>query len=68
MGLYKIGRISTAGLIVAALLCAGLWECGLGWAQLLGFAPSLHSLYPATGSFYNPGPFCGFLAVILPVA
>ncbi len=36
--------------------------------QLWGFAAPGHSRYPATGTFYNPGPFCGFLAVILPIA
>lgn len=46
----------------------GLLECVFGWLQLLGFAASCNSMYPATGSFYNPGPFCGFLAVIAPVA
>lgn len=50
------------------LMAAGLWECGVGWMQLLGIRTSLHSLYPATGTFYNPGPFCGFLGMVLPVA
>ena len=54
--------------LALVLLCAGLWECGLGWAQLTGLAHSLRRLYPATGSFYNPGPYCGFLAMLLPVA
>lgn len=27
-----------------------------------------HPLYPATGTFFNPGPYCAFLAVIMPVA
>lgn len=46
----------------------GLVECVFGWLQLLGFAASGNSMYPATGTFYNPGPYCGFLAVIAPVA
>ena len=46
----------------------GLVECVFGWLQLLGFAASGNSMYPATGTFYNPGPYCGFLAVITPVA
>lgn len=54
--------------IFAALILFGLWECGMGWAQLAGFTPSRHSLYPATGTFYNPGPFCAFLAAIMPAA
>lgn len=62
------GKIAVGGLIGLVLLGAGLWECGLGWAQLFGVAHSLHARYPATGTFYNPGPFCGFLAIILPVA
>lgn len=46
----------------------GLVECVFGWLQLLGFAASGNSMYPAKGTFYNPGPYCGFLAVITPVA
>lgn len=57
-----------ADCLLLALLCMGLLECGLGWAQLTGITHSLHRLYPATGSFYNPGPYCGFLAMLLPVA
>ena len=55
-------------LICGVLVAWGLWECGLGYAQLLGMQASRHVLYPATGSFYNPGPYCGFLAMIMPVA
>lgn len=40
------------------------------WAllQLCGVVAPGHALYPATGSFYNPGPLCGFMAVGVPVA
>lgn len=38
-----------------------------GYAQLYGVLPSKHSLFPTTGSFYNPGPFAGFLAMALPL-
>lgn len=55
--------VAVVGLL---LLCLGLWECGLGWAQLSGFCRSRHPLFPVTGSFYNPGPYCGFLAVLIP--
>lgn len=50
------------------LVAAGLWEAVLGWEQLAGWMPSRHVFYPSTGSFYNPGPYCGFLGVIVPVA
>ncbi|MDE6264030.1 MAG: O-antigen ligase family protein [Paramuribaculum sp.] len=61
-------KVAVLELISIALLGAGLWECGLGWAQLFGITPSHHSLYPATGTFYNPGPYCGFLAMLVPLA
>lgn len=51
-----------------AVMGFGVWEAVSGWLQLLGFQQSRHALYPATGSFYNPGPFCAFLAVTVPVA
>ena len=35
--------------------------------QLHGYAYSNHSLFRLTGSFFNPGPYCGYLAVVLPV-
>lgn len=60
------GTIALAAAIVA--VAAGLVESVWGWGQLLGTWPSGHARYPATGSFYNPGPYCGFLAVCLPVA
>ncbi len=65
---FQSCKITVLQLISVALLAAGLWECGLGWAQLFGFSPSLHSRYPATGTFYNPGPYCGFLAMLIPLA
>ena len=61
-------RHTLAASVAVTLLTLGLWECLLGWEQLLGFRSSHHSLYPATGSFFNPGPYCGFLAMIAPFA
>ncbi len=52
----------------ALIIIFGLAEAVMGWLQLLGLTAPGHSLYVATGTFYNPGPFCGFLAVIAPVA
>ena len=39
-----------------------------GLLQMYGYVPSGHSLYALTGSFYNPGPYSGFLAMCMPVA
>ncbi len=55
-------------IILCLLILFGLWECLLGWGQLMGITVSGHSLYPATGTFYNPGPYCGFLAILMPPA
>lgn len=61
-------RRTLAVLVAGMLLALGLWECLIGWEQLFGLRSSRHSLYLATGSFFNPGPYCGFLAMIAPTA
>lgn len=43
-------------------------ECVWGIGQLFGGFASGHVLYRLTGSFFNPGPYAGFLAMGLPVA
>jgi O-antigen ligase len=39
-----------------------------GMAQLYGFQPSQHNLFLLTGSFFNPGPYAGYLAMLSPLA
>lgn len=48
------------------VMLAGI-EAVWGLRQLYGFATSGHSMYALTGSFFNPGPYSGYLAMILPV-
>ena len=55
-------------LISWLLILAGTVEAVWGLLQIYGFEPSKHSLYALTGSFYNPGPYSGFLAMCVPVA
>lgn len=57
--------LKIASLVV---LAAGIAECWLGLRQLYGFAASNHSIYKLTGSFFNPGPYSGYLAVLLPLS
>lgn len=45
----------------------GLIEAILGMRQLHGYEGSNHSLFRLTGDFYNPGPYSGYLAMVLPV-
>ena len=49
------------------LFVLGGSEAMLGLRQLYCFATSGHSMYALTGSFFNPGPYSGYLAMILPV-
>ena len=58
----------TRTIIVWLLILAGTIEAVWGLLQLYGYEPSNHSLYALTGSFYNPGPYSGFLAMCLPLA
>ena len=58
----------TRAIIVWGLIAAGALEAVWGLLQVYGYEPSNHSLYALTGSFYNPGPYSGFLAMCLPLA
>ena len=60
--MMKVGRILNWVLILAGMVEA-LW--GLG--QVYGYLPVKHAMFPLTGSFYNPGPYGGFLAMAFPV-
>ncbi|PRD56761.1 O-antigen ligase family protein [Sphingobacterium gobiense] len=55
-------------MLMLALMLVGGIEALWGLLQLYGFTPARHALYTVSGSFFNPGPYAGFLAVILPVA
>ena len=55
-------------LICIFMIITGLIEAVWGLRQLYGFESSQHSLFKVTGSFFNPGPYSGYLAVIFPLA
>jgi hypothetical protein len=55
-------------LFLVAICIAGLVQAVYGNLQLWGYYPSHHGLFKMTGSFFNPGPFAGFLCCVLPVA
>lgn len=59
--------ISLDSVISWVLVVLGGSEAILGLRQLYGLATSGHSMYALTGSFFNPGPYSGYLAMILPV-
>lgn len=49
------------------LILTGGVEAVWGLRQIYGLAVSNHFLYAVTGSFYNPGPYSGYLALAFPV-
>lgn len=50
-----------------SLMIGGGVETVWGLCQLYGGAASLHAGYVMTGTFFNPGPYGGYVAMILPV-
>ena len=64
----RLTTFAPLSFIHTALLLSGAIEAIWGLAQLYGFTPSQHSRFELTGSFFNPGPYSGFLVTILPIA
>ncbi|WP_186756039.1 O-antigen ligase family protein [Echinicola salinicaeni] len=62
--IYSKNKIS----LLIAVVLSGLAQVIYGELQLYGVYHSLHSGFSVTGSFFNPGPYAGYLAVIFPVA
>ncbi len=55
--------------VIFFFLClTGITEAVWGLGQLFGYLLSYHSLYPFTGSLFNPGPYSGMLACLFPLA
>lgn len=50
------------------LLCTGILEVFRGIEQLYGWGVSNHVLFKLTGTFFNPGPYAGYLAILLPIS
>lgn len=57
------GRRLADRLLFISLCIYALAECGLGTAQLLGWAGSRHAFYRLTGNFLNPAPYACFLGI-----
>jgi len=55
-------------LLLVSICISGTIQAIYGCLQLWGYYPSNHGLFKITGSFFNPGPYAGFLAGILPIA
>ena len=68
--LFRFLLVATKELpFIASILfiLVGVAQAVLGMMQLHGWETSNHSMFRLTGSFYNPGPYSGYLAMSLPM-
>lgn len=69
MSRFFLSRFPVLRLFLMALwIGAGILQAIYGVRQLYGFGYSNHALFNLTGTFFNPGPYSGYLAVLLPLA
>lgn len=64
--IFSYYPISNKTLIYGVVLM-GCIQSIWGILQLYGVIRSYHNIYAVTGSFYNPGPYTGYIAVIFPI-
>ncbi|MBN2596922.1 MAG: O-antigen ligase family protein [Marinifilaceae bacterium] len=55
-------------LLMVAICMGGAVQAVYGNLQLWGYFSSHHGIFKLTGSFFNPGPFAGYLCGILSIA
>lgn len=60
-------HLSFYSFVTWGLIILGGIEAIGGLRQIYGFAISNNSLYSLTGSFFNPGPYSGYLAMVFPI-
>lgn len=60
--------IHSWSIIICVMLLGGILQGILGISQLLGLTTSNNVYFIITGSFYNPGPYGGYLASLFPIA
>lgn len=63
----NIGKNNHYYLLLIVVL-SGTIQAVYGNLQLLNYFPSNHSVFKITGSYFNPGPYAGFLASVWPLA
>ncbi len=57
----RIAPCRSYSYVLYGILLAIIIQCGIGFLQLLGLLQSYHPAFKVTGSFFNPGPYAGFL-------
>ncbi len=69
-GLYMVLRNPGPRMFAAAfagIVAGALLEVRTGYLQYMGASASNNINFPVTGSFFNPGPYAGYLASTFPV-
>ncbi|WP_396603279.1 O-antigen ligase family protein [Algibacter sp. R77976] len=66
--IFRILDIKTFYWLLLAIVISGIIQAIYGNLQLLGYYPSNHSGFKITGSYFNPGPYAGFLTSVFPIA
>ncbi len=56
----------TFSVIIFLMPIVGLIQSIYGVFQILGVFPSMNLNYKLTGSFFNPGPYAGYLSILFP--
>lgn len=51
-----------------SIVISGTFQSVYGILQLLRFYPSHHEQFFITGSFFNPGPYAGYLSAVFPIS
>lgn len=64
---YSYLHKSSGYFLTISFILIAMIEAVWGLRQLYGFSHSNHSLFSTTGSFFNPGPFAGYIALALPM-
>ena len=54
--------------LLLGIIISGIIQAIYGNLQLLGYYTSNHSGFNLTGSFFNPGPYAGFLTIVFSIA
>lgn len=63
-----VRNFSLRFVVMFLIIATGTAEAIIGMRQLYGFEASRHALFGMTGTFYNPGPYSGWLAICVSVA
>lgn len=64
--IYRFSQKSKSFILIG-LMVWGVVEALWGLGQLYDYFPTKHALFKTTGSFLNPGPYGGFIALMFPL-